>query len=42
MNVILNLRLEGVEAVNGRPLKNAVWTSVGESFVGGAAVVVAT
>jgi hypothetical protein len=37
VNVILNLRFDGVCAVNGWPLKNAVWMSFGASFAGGAA-----
>jgi ribosomal protein S18 acetylase RimI-like enzyme len=36
-NVILNLRLDGVEAVNGWPLKNVARISVGDSLAAGAA-----
>ena len=36
-NVILNLTLDGVAAVNGWPLKNVVWISSGASFAAGAA-----
>src|SRR5262249_5058093 len=33
VNVILNLRFDGVVAVKGFPSKKAFWMSVGESFV---------
>jgi len=33
MNVILNLRFDGVEAVKGFPSKKVFWISVGESLV---------
>jgi hypothetical protein len=33
VNVILNLRLDGVVAVKGFPSKNVFWISVGASFV---------
>jgi hypothetical protein len=38
VNVILNLTFDGVEAVNGSPLKKVDWISAGVSLDGGAAV----
>src|ERR687887_2359535 len=38
VNTILNLMLDGVDEVNGWPLKNVSWISFGESFVAAIAV----
>src|SRR5579862_213222 len=40
-NVILYLMFDSVDAVNGWPLKNVVWISLGGSLVGCAAATVA-
>src|SRR5580700_11021078 len=40
MNVILYLTFDSVDAVNGCPLKNAVWISLGGSLAGCAAAMV--
>jgi hypothetical protein len=41
VNVILNLTFDGVEAMNGSPLKKVDWISAGVSFAGGAAIAAA-